>query len=1067
MASAQVEDSWVVVDKTTSGNLRAKASQESLCLSDDETDMARPRVHVHASKLAHQQTSDDDDNMAAGSGGALAPELLDWINNAANESTGALPLANRNTSVSKCSYRTNSSSAGSRQRRTHRRSSVHATSEVSSLLGAQQQQQAIDSQQPILEGLDMFNEGMFVVKIVEVKQIGATKPMNIQCVAQVGDERFVIPPVATRPKSYNTWSAKMNDTFVFDVSRQFTFNLGVYGTHPAPQRPKQLSNPITSRVSLVGRRNNSSSLARNSMMRNSIAVANDSNPSLLSNSSTRTTTKIKRGLRKIFRNKNGTDSPADDPAYTGYSVPATPDAMDSASSFNRNSVLMPVGDGSSSALPFGNDQIQTEQTTDETGRSIEVQRHSVAINSMANPEFSAAACFAGAPQMAPATAAAAGFGATGGYGQPQDQTMPQNLFHQHPAFSRLSSYLPRSRTNTTTSAHEINYNGPRLRAFSNASTISSTPQPVGELYLDYKVDRREKRRATFTLPVVNQEQVIMRGGSHVEMAVVLEYGIIVNETYQERALRLQREREREHVDQQHERRQRLDRQWSEIDEQDKMPRLRSNVSVFTRSGRVSTWKRYWAVLSCARILFYDKEDDEERGCQPVAKISLFHLIDSGIPKSDLVNIGPTGLELHLSPLAMTDRHRRKSTFPRESSSGADRAQALAAAAARDIHTHPLPRMQGLRIGSSSNLKRDDDAASTTATHTPASTPAVPSDEDDATLLKYSQWQCRVYILLDTLTDRDLWLQELAQTTVPSAEFARFRARQRKTWRTEEFVSATESLRLSGKKLQVVAAQALEMMSSEHNAQAKKVFADSVGGGSRALPIPPMGGSRGSGMATTSDDDEELEGATLTSTKASAFDSHFKKNINIGGKKIVLVTDDASSSSSFSANRARKNGFGKPSKIEIKAVVNKPSNSSGNWADENRKPVAMAFGKPATFSLLVKPAINSESPDPHATLVSSPIPIPAKKRLRARRRSSSVADLRRTMAANNSNGHNNGASSSDDESHGSSPLINAIVPQFLRRDSGDSTVIEVVGKAKERRPGTVSRRFLFVWNVNDI
>ncbi|KAJ2761751.1 hypothetical protein H4S06_001040, partial [Coemansia sp. BCRC 34490] len=175
MASAQVEDSWVVVDKTTSGNLRAKASQESLCLSDDETDMARPRVHVHASKLAHQQTSDDDDNMAAGSGGALAPELLDWINNAANESTGALPLANRNTSVSKCSYRTNSSSAGSRQRRTHRRSSVHATSEVSSLLGAQQQQQAIDSQQPILEGLDMFNEGMFVVKIVEVKQIGATK----------------------------------------------------------------------------------------------------------------------------------------------------------------------------------------------------------------------------------------------------------------------------------------------------------------------------------------------------------------------------------------------------------------------------------------------------------------------------------------------------------------------------------------------------------------------------------------------------------------------------------------------------------------------------------------------------------------------------------------------------------------------------------------------------------------------------------------------------------------------------------------------------------------------------
>ncbi|KAJ1801568.1 hypothetical protein LPJ59_000189 [Coemansia sp. RSA 2399] len=1006
MASAQVEDSWVVVDKTTSGTLRAKASQESLYLSDDEADAVRPRVHVHASKLAQQPMSDGLSSAEASSGGALAPELLDWINNAANESSSALPLANRNTSVSKCSYRTNSSSAGSRQRRTHRRSSVHATSEVSSLLGGQQH---ADSQ-PMLEGIDMFNEGMFVVKVVEVKQIGATKPMNIQCVAQVGDERFVIPPVATRPKNYNTWSAKMNDTFVFDVSRQFTFNLGVYGTHPNPQRPKP-SHPLASRVSLVSRRHGSIST------RNSVALSNDSNPSLLSNSSTRTTTKIKRGLRKIFRNKNGVDSPAEDPAYTGYSVPATPIATESSSSFNRNSMLMPVGEAS--PYVFNNDQIQTEQATDETGRSIEVQRHSVAMNNISNSDFDRPVSFA---QQMPGSSSAA----IGGYGvqaeQQQQAGMPQNLFHQHPAFSRLSSYLPRSRTNTTTSAHEINYNGPRLRAFSNASTISSTPQPVGELFLDYKVDRREKRRATFTLPVVNQEQVVMRGGSHVEMAVVLEYGIIVNETFQERAARLQREREREHVDQQHERRQRLERQWAEVDEQDKMPRLRSNVSVFTRSGRVSTWKRYWAVLSCSRILFYDSEDDEEKGVQPVAKISLFHLHDAGIPKSDLVNIGPTGLELHLSPLSMTDRHRRKSAFPRESSAAG--AQALAAAAARDIYTHPLPGMERLSIS-----KKDD---------------AQPSDEDDATLFKYSQWQCRVYILLDTLGDRDLWLQELTLTTVPSAEFMRFRAKQRKTWRTEEFESATESLRLSGKKLQVVAAQALEMMSSEHKAQAKKVFADSVG--SRMLSMSAVGASNDNG-GFANDEDEELEGATLTSTKASAFDAHIKKN-----GKIVLVTDDGSSG----LGRGKKNGFAKPSRLEIRAVVDNSSRPSGK-TDENRKPpAAMAFGKPATFNLLVKPSLNSA--DPYATLVSSPIPAPAKKRLRARRRSSSVADLRRSMDTNN-------IASSSDESHSRRPV--AVPPRHPRRDSGDSTVIEVVGTATERRLGTVSRRFLFVWNINDI
>ncbi|KAJ2370931.1 hypothetical protein IW150_004837 [Coemansia sp. RSA 2607] len=150
MATA-VEDSWVVVDKTADGSLRAKASHESLYLSDDEV-AAKPRVHVKAKR----------------SGDALAPELLEWISNAANESSTALPLTNRNSSVSKSSYRTNSSSAGSKQRRTPRRSSVHATSEVSGLVNRRSLGQGI-------EGIDMFNEGMFVVKVLEVKQVGATK----------------------------------------------------------------------------------------------------------------------------------------------------------------------------------------------------------------------------------------------------------------------------------------------------------------------------------------------------------------------------------------------------------------------------------------------------------------------------------------------------------------------------------------------------------------------------------------------------------------------------------------------------------------------------------------------------------------------------------------------------------------------------------------------------------------------------------------------------------------------------------------------------------------------------
>ncbi|KAJ2720292.1 hypothetical protein GGI07_004699 [Coemansia sp. Benny D115] len=934
MATA-VEDSWVVVDKTSGGSLRAKASQESLYLSDSDEGAAKPRVHVKAGK-AQRDSSD-----------ALAPELLEWISNTANESSTALPLANRNSSVSKSSYRTNSSSAGSRQRRTPRRSSVHATSEVSSLLNRA-------SSHVEFNAFEQFNEGLFVVKVLEVRQTGATKPMNLQCVAQVADERFVIPPVMSKPKNYNTWSSKMDDTFVFDVSRQFTFNLGVYGTHPHQSRNR--ASQITSRVSMASRRHLGRSL---------IGINNDSNPSLMSNSSTRTSAKIKAGFRKIFRNKNGSESPANDPTYTGMpspAAPATPVAGLSSAALNEDPRLV-----------IDNDEIQKEETTDEMGRSIEVQRHTA---SLANSIADFAAMHAGGSSTSL---------------NPQDN-LPQAPL-QHPALARLSTYLPRSRSGTTTSAHEINYNGPRLRAFSNASTISSTPQPLGELYLDFKVDRREKRRATFTLPVVNQDQVVMRGGSHVEMTVVLEYGIIVHETWEERMHRMQREQQMEEADKKIQAQQLAEQKWAEVDEQDKVPRMRGYLSVFTRSGRLSTWKRYWSVLSCARVLFYESEADEKKGLQPVAKISLIHLYDAGIPESDLVNIGPTGIELRLSPLSMTDRHRRKSAFPRKSLADPDAQQRLIREAANEAM--PIRAMQNLSLGPKHPSLDDMDRTLTSAPPGLNEPPTV-TDEDDATLYKYSDWQCRVYLLLDTLADRNQWLQELKTQTVPSAEFARFRAKQRKMWKTAQFESATESLRQSGKKLQVVAAQALEKMSSAHNANAKKMFVDSIG--LRVVSTSAVGGKAPM-------DEAELSGATLTNNSGA---------FALGPKK-------------------------------------KPSATTGDVG--GRKPVVMAFGKPATFSLSVVPSTNN-------TMVTSgqtAAQLPAKKRLRARRRSSSVANLRQSFDTNTTLGQ---SSDEDDK-----PMV---CGSKNRRESSESTMmVEVVGKAMERRPGTVSRRFLFVWNVNDI
>ncbi|KAJ2701979.1 hypothetical protein H4R19_005387, partial [Coemansia spiralis] len=705
------EDCWIVVDKTAGGELRAKGSHESMYAGDDSE---RARVHM-------QNRS-----------GGLAPELVDWIHNAAQE---AVPDRSSPT-VAKSPFRTNSSSAGNRERS----ATVAAASDASSVASH-------DS--------DMFNEGTFIAKILEVRLRGASRAMNLQCVAQVGDEKLAIAPVGSRPVEPGVWSSRLNDTFVFDVVRGFTFNLCVYGTLPVQPRAM-----LPHRVSL-----------RHSLARNSIAASTLSNASLMTAGSTRASAKIKRGLRKIFRNR-AEEGDADDPAYCGVDAAA---------------------DGCNSAVQT--DVVLTERQTDDFGRAIEVQRH--AGESPASSRHGSFAQDAPCPLplhlQPPPPGAQAHLGPS----------------YQHPAISRLSSYLPRSRTSTVASAHEIGYNGPRLRAFSNAASVGGTPAPqaLGELYLDLKVDRREKRRATFTLPAINQEQVLMRGGAHVELEVVMEYGIMVHETCEERVRRQQQEHEAEQqrrreasgASPQDERRLRVERQWAGVDEQDRQPRLRGHLSVFTRSGRASTWRRYWAVLCPTRILFYDSEADEARGAVPI-KMSLFHLHRAGMPESDLVSVGPTGIELHLSPLAMTDRHRRKSAFPRQLPLQST------SQLKRDAARHPMPDMSALTL----TPRRVDELS------------AMLPDLDDATLEMYKDWHCRVYLLMDTMDDRARWLQEFKGTCVPSCEFARFRTRQRGKWRTQDFEAAAVSLR-------TVTAAVVEELTPKSRAPALPVVSDSSDG----------------------------------------------------------------------------------------------------------------------------------------------------------------------------------------------------------------------------------------------
>lgn len=157
-AAAVEEDSWVVVDK--GGNNTNKTGDDSLYYDEEgDAEAAKSRLHLmegSKSQVAQQQ--------------GLAPELLEWINNSVNSNKE--PTSHRNSSASKSSQRTNNSSAGSQNqtaglgRKPRRRSSIHALTEVSN---------GLDYPLPSSSQIDLHNEGMFVVKIVEVRQTGAAR----------------------------------------------------------------------------------------------------------------------------------------------------------------------------------------------------------------------------------------------------------------------------------------------------------------------------------------------------------------------------------------------------------------------------------------------------------------------------------------------------------------------------------------------------------------------------------------------------------------------------------------------------------------------------------------------------------------------------------------------------------------------------------------------------------------------------------------------------------------------------------------------------------------------------
>ncbi|KAI8866126.1 hypothetical protein GQ42DRAFT_159021 [Ramicandelaber brevisporus] len=217
---------------------------------------------------------------------------------------------------------------------------------------------------------------------------------------------------------------------------------------------------------------------------------------------------------------------------------------------------------------------------------------------------------------------------------------------------------------------------------SSTASAATTTQLLGELFLDFPLQKRARDTRTYTLPPPTVEA--MRSKSRGEITVTVEFGVIIEDPLkaeQDEAAAAEHERERVRIQAEENAREaaRLAEEAKERSDRQRAERTvfvqRGHLTIFTRSGQLSTWKRYWAVLDTRALHLYDAYAKETK--QVIASIPLIHLESVTTPVSDLVTIGPTGVELVLTPLAMTDRHRRQSAFPRQTQY---KRQAAAAAA---------------------------------------------------------------------------------------------------------------------------------------------------------------------------------------------------------------------------------------------------------------------------------------------------------------------------------------------------------------------------------------------------
>ncbi|RKP38456.1 hypothetical protein BJ085DRAFT_37261 [Dimargaris cristalligena] len=181
-----------------------------------------------------------------------------------------------------------------------------------------------------------------------------------------------------------------------------------------------------------------------------------------------------------------------------------------------------------------------------------------------------------------------------------------------------------------------------------------------------------------------------------------------------------------------------------------------HLSLFVRSGKGASWKRFWMVMDKHSLILFHPEHREAR--PKCGRISLIHLTQVHNPTSEVINLGPYGLELAFSPLSMTDKQRRQSAFPHP----------VEIKAARQIMLQ-----ESVLTDSPCDVSIDGSPASV-RTHTSAVASVDESHLDLDQILEtmniteedtqtfYSAWRMRVYILADDAQSKSQWKTMLEQ-----------------------------------------------------------------------------------------------------------------------------------------------------------------------------------------------------------------------------------------------------------------------------------------------------------------